>query len=160
MPAPFSPTGSDLLSTHQAAALKELAVRLQLVEAALPVDDNPNNVTIDESFDDLTCTINATLPTAFAINTFGYREARPTQYTPAAFTPGTSDLVSDTLQEALVEIATLLKTSELAVPEATRPNNVQITSDADTVSITASLPMIVTLDTSGRTVTAVTDYIP
>lgn len=160
MPAPFSPTGSDLKSTHQAAALKEVAVRLQLLEAALPVDTNPNNVTIDESFDDLTCTISATLPATFAINAIGHREALPSQYTPAPFVPGTSDLKSDTLQEALVEIATMLKQSELAVPSETRPDNVQVTTDADTISISASLPMQVTLNTLGQSVIAVTDYIP
>ena len=73
-----------------------------------------------------------------------------------------SDLSSTHQAAALLELATQLQSSELAVPEETRPNNVTITVDADagTASIAATLPITLSLDSSGQMVVTATDYIP
>jgi hypothetical protein len=62
---------------------------------------------------------------------------------------------------ALLEIAASLQESELAVPEASRPNNVSVTLDLEgqTASITATLPVSFAL-TNGKIETTATDYIP
>ncbi len=79
---------------------------------------------------------------------------------PAPFT--STDLKSTNQAAALLELATQLQSSELAVAEEVRPNNVTITIDADagTASIAATLPTTLSLDTSGKIVVTATDYIP
>lgn len=63
---------------------------------------------------------------------------------------------------ALLELAHLLQADEVAVPEATRPNNLTIAYDAEagTATITATLPITFALDTNGKPVATATDYIP
>ena len=135
-------------------------MRLQSVEAALPIDTRPDNITIDQSFDALTCTINATIPATFTINSAGHREAIPTEYTPAPFAPGSSDLSSTNLQSAFVEAATLLQNSEQQVTGDNPPDNIQVSSDDGQISVSAVLPMTFALDSAGNTVITVPDYIP
>lgn len=79
---------------------------------------------------------------------------------PAPFSQ--TDLSSINQPAALLELATQLQTSELSVPEETRPNNVTITVDADagTASVAATLPITLSLDTSGQMVVTASDYIP
>ena len=160
MPAPFVNTGSDLSSTHQASALREMAILLQAAEDAQTGDDVLNNVTIDDSYDDKLSTINVTIPSALAPTTSGSIESVGTDYLGAAFTPGTSDLKSTSLAAAMVEIAAQLKASENAVALENRPNNVQIAISDTATTVSAALPFSFSNDGSGNTVLAVTDYIP
>ncbi|MEM7554082.1 MAG: hypothetical protein AAF378_08275 [Cyanobacteria bacterium P01_A01_bin.84] len=73
-----------------------------------------------------------------------------------------TDLSSTNQPAALLELATQLQASELAVPEETRPNNLTIAIDAEegTASITATIPVTFALDSSGQLVVTATDYIP
>ena len=79
---------------------------------------------------------------------------------PAPFS--SSDLNSTNQPAALLELAAQLQASEFTVPEETRPNNVTIAVDADagTASIAATLPVTLSLDSSGQMVITATDYIP
>lgn len=79
---------------------------------------------------------------------------------PAPFS--SSDLNSTHQPAALLELAAQLQASELTVPEETRPNNVTIAVDADagTASIAATLPVTLSLDSSGQMVVTATDYLP
>ena len=72
-----------------------------------------------------------------------------------------TDLSSTHQPAALLELAAQLQASELTVDEATRPNNVTIAIDADagTASIAATLPITLSLDSSGQVVVTASDYI-
>jgi hypothetical protein len=72
------------------------------------------------------------------------------------------DIKSTNQAAGLLELATLLQASELTVPEETRPNNVTIAIDAEagTASVTATLPVTIVTDGTGKLVVTATDYIP
>ncbi len=72
-----------------------------------------------------------------------------------------TSIQSDHLPAALAEIAFRLQAAELTVPEETRPNNVSVTIDAEAgvASITATLPVTISLS-NGNAVIDATDYIP
>ena len=159
MPAPFVNTGSDLKSTHMAAALVEAATRLQSAELAIAADLRPNNVQVSQDLEGLTASITATLPVTVTLNTTGQPVLQASPYLVAPFVPGTSDLKSDTLPEALLEIAYKVEAAELAIPEATRPNNLSISISDGIASISMTAPIGFSLNTAGETVIAVTDYL-
>lgn len=75
--------------------------------------------------------------------------------------PGT-DIKSVNMPSGLLELAHMLQAYELSIPEETRPNNITIAYDAEelTATITATLPIVFTLDTNGKPVATATDYIP
>ncbi len=72
------------------------------------------------------------------------------------------DLKSTHKAAAALETAISLQSSELAVPEETRPNNVTITFDTEaaTATVTMTLPIGFTTDAAGRVVVEAIDYIP
>lgn len=80
---------------------------------------------------------------------------------PAPLSAG-SDIQATNVAAGLLQIAMLLQQAELTVPEETRPNNVTVSFDAEenTASVTATLPVTFTLDSSGQPVVTATDYIP
>lgn len=80
MPAPFS--SSDLNSTHQAAALLELATQLQTSELGVPEEVRPNNVTIIVDADAGTASVAATLPITFSLDSSGQLVVTATDYIP------------------------------------------------------------------------------
>jgi hypothetical protein len=159
MAAPFINTGSDLKSNHLVAALVETATRLQGAELAISADLRPNNVQVSQDLEALTATISATLPVTVSLNTAGQPVLQASSYIAAPFVPGTSDLKSDSLPEALLEIAYKVESAELAIPEATRPNNLSISISEGIASITMSAPIGFTLNTAGETVISVVDYL-
>jgi hypothetical protein len=63
---------------------------------------------------------------------------------------------------ALLELAQMVQAAELTVPVETRPNNVTITIDgeASTATVTATLPVAFTTDSTGKLVIDAIDYIP
>jgi hypothetical protein len=63
---------------------------------------------------------------------------------------------------ALLELAQLVQAAELTVPVETRPNNVTITIDgeASTATVSAVLPVIFSVDATGKIVVDAVDYIP
>jgi hypothetical protein len=159
MAAPFNNTGSDLKSTNLAAAFVEAATRLQSAELAIAADLRPNNVQVSQDLEALTATISATLPVTVTLNATGQPTLQASAYIIAPFIPGTSDLKSDTLPEALLEVAYLVEAAELALPEATRPNNLSISIADNIASISMTAPIAFALNTTGQTVISVTDYL-
>lgn len=73
-----------------------------------------------------------------------------------------NEILSTHKAAALLELAMSLQSSELTVPEETRPNNVQITFDAETgtASVAATLPVTFAPDATGKPVVTAVDYIP
>ncbi len=73
-----------------------------------------------------------------------------------------NDIKSTHKSAALLEVAMSLQSSELSVPEETRPNNVSVTFDAETgtAAVTATLPVTFVLDVDGKPVITATDYLP
>lgn len=159
MAAPFVNTGSDLKSTHLAAAFVEIATKLQSAELALPAETRPNNVQISLDLEALTVTVDAALPVSVSLNSTGQPIVNASAYIVAPFVPGTSDLKSDSLPEAVLEMAYLLENAELAVPEATRPNNITISIADGVATIAMTSPVTFTQNTSGQTVIAAVDYL-
>lgn len=72
------------------------------------------------------------------------------------------DLNSTHKPGLLLEAALSLQTSELAVPAETRPNNVTVTFDSEAAqaTLTATLPITVAIDGTGKAVIQAVDYIP
>lgn len=80
---------------------------------------------------------------------------------PAPLAPGT-DIQASNVPAGLLQLAILLQKAEELVPEDTRPNNITVAFDAEenTASVTATLPISITLDGSGQPVVTATDYLP
>lgn len=74
--------------------------------------------------------------------------------------PGT-DIKSTRKPAALLELAHLLQADELAISADNRPDNIAITYDAESgqATISATLPISYTLDTTGRPVATAIDYL-
>lgn len=66
-----------------------------------------------------------------------------------------------TLEGQLWEIALQMQLAELAIPSATRPNNIQVNVDPEgqTVSITFSAPASFTISSAGALVASPTPYL-
>lgn len=81
----------------------------------------------------------------------------------SVFAPGTGgDLKSTTVPAALLEMAGLAQSEELAIAADVRPDNVSITYDAETqvATITATVPATFAVDSTGKIVLTATDYLP
>lgn len=159
MAAPFVNTGSPLKSTHRAAAFIEAMIMLQNAESALPADTAPNNVSVSYDLEARTVTADAALPVATVISSTGQPTLQAQAYLVAAFVPGTSDVKSDTLPEAVLELAYMVNASELLIPEATRPNNISISIADDVATISFTGPITYSLDGTGKTLITTSDYL-
>lgn len=73
-----------------------------------------------------------------------------------------ADIKSTNIPAGILELAHQLQAKELLVPADTRPDNITITYDAETslATVTATLPIVFTLDANGKPVATATDYIP
>lgn len=73
-----------------------------------------------------------------------------------------ADLKSAHKPGLMLEAALSLQQSELATPIETRPNNVTVTidSEAGAATVTATLPVTVAIDATGKAVIQAVDYIP
>lgn len=159
MAAPFVNTGSDLKSTHLAAAFCEVAARLQTAELAISPELRPNNVQVSQDLEARTTSVSASLPVTIGLNATGNPILQASPYLVAPFVPGASDLKSDTLPEALLEIAYRVELAELAKPEATRPNNLSISISDGIASINMTAPITFALNAQGEIVIATVDYL-
>jgi hypothetical protein len=159
MPAPFVNTGSDLKSTHRAAALVELISRAQLAEEAIPEATRPNNVQVSYDLESKVVSAAATLPVTTSIGATGTPQLIAEPYMVAPFIPGASDLKSDTLPEAILEMAYRIEESEALMPEATRQNFISVSISDGIASISYSGPVTFTTNPAGETVIATVDYL-
>ncbi|MCC5670884.1 hypothetical protein LC653_45850 [Nostoc sp. CHAB 5784] len=159
----FDPgTAGTLKSTQIPQALFEVARALDAAEnlrnGANPGLPPRRNLSTTVSFDTGTIAIAATLPISTGIQVGGSVGVAVSDYlgtTYSAFTNGGGDLSSDTLPEALLEVASVLAAAEKAVtPAENQPNNVQIIFDLETASatISANLPFNTAAGTTGDVV--------
>lgn len=160
----FNNGGGSLKSTNKPAAFLEIAHLTNEAErAASTVDVTLDNVTVTYDTGARTTSVAATLPVGSAINSSGQIVVSATNYLGgSAFNPGTSgELKATTYPAAFLELAQLLATAEQAI-SPTPVNNVTISVDLEalTATVTATLPVVPTLDSAGKPVFTATDYIP
>jgi hypothetical protein len=166
----FDPgTSGTLKSTQIPAAFFEICRALDAAEnnrnGANPGLTPRRNLSTTVSFDTGTIAVAATIPVTTSIQANGALEVSAIDYlgsTYAAFIGGGGDLNSDSLPEALLEIASLLAASEKAVtPAENQPNNVQITFDLETGSavIAANLPFTTAAAANGDVTIHAIDYL-
>jgi hypothetical protein len=159
MPLPFIPTGSDLASTHGTAALFELVGKLQLAELAQPEATRPNNVSLAADQEEQTQTLTVSLPVTVSVNAAGRPEVTASPYMVAPFNPGTGTLKSDTMPEAVLELASLVEAYEQTIPEETRPDRIQLSIANGVATISCTAPTVVSFAANGSTVLSPADYV-
>lgn len=166
----FDPgTSGTLKSSQLPQALFEVARALDAAEnlrnGANPGLPPRRNLSTTVSFDTGTIAIAATLPISAGVQSGGSIGVSVSDYlgsTYSTFNNGAGDLTSDTLPEALLEIASVLAAAEKAVtPAENQPNNVQIIIDLETSSatISANLPFTTAAGTTGNVVVIAIDYL-
>lgn len=143
----FDPgTSGTLKSTQVPAAFFEVCRALDAAEntrnGANPGLPPRRNLSTTVSFDTGTIAVAATIPVTTNIQSNGSIDIVASDYlgsTYSVFANGGGDLKSDTLPEALLEMASILAAAEKSVtPAENQPNNVQIQFDIETGSATIS----------------------
>lgn len=166
----FDPgTAGTLKATQVPAAFFEICRALDAAEnmrnGANPGLPPRRNLSTTVSFDTGTIAIAATLPVTTNIQSNGSIDIAVSDYlgsTYSAFANGGGDLNSDTLPEALLEMASILAASEKAVtPAENQPNNVQIQFDveAGSATISANLPFNTAAAANGDVTIHAIDYL-
>ncbi|MBD2197943.1 MULTISPECIES: hypothetical protein [Calothrix] len=166
----FDPgTSGTLKSTQLPAAFFEICRALDAAEnsrnGANPGLTPRRNISTTVSFDTGTIAVAATLPVTTSIGAGGAIDIVVSDYlgsTYSTFANGGGDLASDTLPEALLEMASLLAAAEKAVtPAENQPNNIQIQFDLETGSATISgnLPFTTSAATNGDVTVHAIDYL-
>ncbi|MBD2489435.1 hypothetical protein [Aulosira sp. FACHB-615] len=166
----FDPGDAGTLkSTQLPAALFEICRALDAAEntrnGANPGLTPRRNISTTVSFDTGTIAVAATIPVTPSIGAGGLIQLTASDYLGAPysnFTNGGGDLASDTLPEALLEMANLLAAAEKAVtPAENQPNNVQVQFDLETGSatISANMPFTTAAATNGDVTVHAIDYL-
>ncbi|MCC5619248.1 hypothetical protein LC605_30090 [Nostoc sp. CHAB 5836] len=160
----FNNGGGTLKSSTKPAAFLEIAHLINEAErAASTVDVTLDNVTINYDTGARTATIDATLPVGSTINSSGQIVISASNYLGGSvFNPGTGgEIKASSFPSAFLEMAQFLAASEQAVTPAP-PNNITIAIDLEalTTTISATLPVVPTLDSAGKPVFTATDYLP
>jgi hypothetical protein len=166
----FDPgTSGTLKSTQVPAAFFEICRALDAAEntrnGANPGLPPRRNLSTTVSFDTGTIAVAATIPITTNIQSNGSIDIVASDYlgsTYSTFANGGGDLNSDTLPEALLEMASILAAAEKAVtPAENQPNNVQIQFDVETGSatISANLPFNTAAATNGDVTIHAIDYL-
>ena len=164
----ISVTGSSLKSTNLPGAFLEAALFLDSAEKARnganPGITPKNNVSITFSSDDGTANIAATLPVDVSQLSDGGVKYLPKDYlggTYAAFTAG-GDVTATSRMAAVAQIAQILSAAEKAIqPLEDQPNFIQVESSSEngTITVTAALPIVQTIDSTGHITIAALDYL-
>jgi hypothetical protein len=160
----FNNGGGTLKSSTKPAAFLEIAHLINEAErAASTVDVTLDNVTINYDTGARTTTIDATLRVGSTINSSGQIVISASNYLGGSiFNPGTGgEIKASSFPAAFLEMAQSLAASEQAVTP-TAPNNITIAIDLEalTATVTATLPVVPTLDSAGKPVFTATDYLP
>lgn len=157
----FAPgTNGTLKSTSYEAALLEAA---QLLELAEEGSTSPTTVNFtDVSFSNATkvAAITINLPVTLAISsTDGSVKISADSYVTPTFANGGGSLKSDTLPEAVLELAQFLQSLEIATSGAA--NNVDIIYNTEQryAAITASLPVVKSINNDGSIKTLASSYL-
>ena len=169
MASTFTSTGSSLTATHLPAALFEAARLLDAAEnsrnAANPGIAAKQNISVTVDFGTRTAAIAATIPATFGVDTAGKLSIDASDYLGApysTFTVGSGQVKSADVVSAFVEVAQYTAAAEKQItPIEDQPNNVQITMDAETTSITinANLPITTSAGTGGEVIIDAVDYL-
>lgn len=166
----FNPgTSGTLKSTQIPAAFFEVCRALDAAEnlrnGANPGLTPRRNLSTTVSFDTGTIAVAASIPITTNIQSNGSIDIVASDYlgaTYSVFANGGGDLKSDTLPEALLEIASVLSAAEKAVtPTENQPNNIQIQFDieAGTATISANLPFNTAAAANGDVTVHAIDYL-
>lgn len=161
-------TGSSLKSTNLPAALFEAALFLDTAEKARN-GANPglapkNALSLTISSDEGLINISAVLPAEVTIGVGGTLVYNAKDYlggTYSVFTAG-GDLSATSRQDAIVQIAQMLSNAEkLIQPVEDQPNFVQLdsSSEAGTITITATLPYNAAVLSTGSVEITTIDYL-
>lgn len=164
----FTPGASGLDSTTKPAALFEAARLLDASEnarnGANPGVAPKQNITVSIDFSTRVAAIAATIPIAFGLDNAGKILVDTIDYLSAPYSTFVAggDVKSVDTPSLFVEVAQILAAAEKAVtPVDDQPNNVSITVDAETQSVTvsANLPITTSSTTTGEVVIAAVDYL-
>lgn len=160
----FNNGGGTLKSTNKPAAFLEIAHLINETErSASTVDVTLDNVTVAYDTGARTSSISATLPIGASVNSSGQIVVSATNYLGGtAFNPGASgELKAISYPAAFLELAQIVAAAEQAITP-TAVNNVTIAIDLEGLSatVTATLPVVPSLDSAGKPVFTATDYIP
>ena len=153
-------TNGTLKSTSYEAALLEAA---QLLELAEEGSTNPTTVNFtDVSFSNATkiAAITINLPVTLVISsTDGSVKISADAYVTPTFANGGGSLKSDTLPEAVLELAQFLQSLEIATSGAA--NNVDIIYNTEQryAAITATLPVAKSINSDGSIKTLASSYL-
>lgn len=161
-------TGSSLKSTNIPSALFEAALFLDSAEksrnGANPGLAPKNALSLTISSDEGLINISAVLPAETTIGAGGTLIYNAKDYlggTYSNFTAG-GDLSAASRQDALVQIAQMLSNAEkLIQPAEDQPNFVQLesSSEAGTITVTATLPYTTAILTTGSVEVTAIDYL-
>jgi hypothetical protein len=161
-------TGSSLKSTNLPSALLEAALFLDAAEkdrnGANPGLAPKNSLTLTISSDEGLINISAVLPAETTIGAGGTLVYNAKDYlggSYSAFVAG-GDVSAAFRQDALVQIAQMLSNAEkLIQPVEDQPNFVQIesSSEAGTITVTATLPYTAVILTGGTVEIIAIDYL-
>lgn len=166
----FVTGGGTLQSTTLPNALFEAARLLDYAEttrnASQPTLAPKQNISTTVDFATKSIAIAATIPATFAPNASGQVVVIASDYLGApwsSFAPGTNGtLKSANAVAAFVEVAQILSNGEKVVtPIEDQPNNVQVTIDAETATITvsANLPVEIGATEAGVVTLYAVDYL-
>ncbi|MHC5737468.1 hypothetical protein [Nostoc sp.] len=158
----FAPgTNGTLKSTSYEAAFLEAAQILELAEegSLTPTTVNFTDVSFNNAQKTADITIN--LPVTLAISsTDGSVRISGDAYVTPTFANGGGSVKSDTLPEAVLEIAQFLQSLEIATSDAANNVNVTYNSEQRFAAITASLPAVKSVSADGSIKITVTPYLP
>ncbi|MBE9215688.1 hypothetical protein IQ247_23985 [Plectonema cf. radiosum LEGE 06105] len=165
----FDPGVSGLVkSTNIPAAFFEICRALDAAEnarnGANPGLPPQRNISTTVSFDTGTIAVAATIPVTATVGADGVIQLTAVNYLGATYGAFVldGDMTSDTLPEAMVEIATLLSNTEKSItPAENQPDNVQVQFDLETGSavISANLPFTSRSETDGAVTVIAIDYL-
>lgn len=161
-------TGSSLKADTIPGALVEAALLVDAAEKARnganPGITPKNNVSLTFSSDDGTANIAATIPADITVGSDGSVKYLAKDYlggTYAAFTAGGA-VTATSVMAAFVQVAQILSAAEKAIqPAEDQPNFIQVdsSSEAGTITVTAALPFTSTIDASGNLTIIALDYL-
>lgn len=161
-------TGSSVKSSTLPAALLEACLLLDTAEktrnGANPGLPAKNFLTLTISSDEGIINISAALPASITLGTDGSIVYNATDYLGAAYSPFTSGgaITATSVMDAVVMLAQILSNTEkLVTPLEDQPNFVQVeaSSEAGTITVTATLPYRATILTSGAIEINAIDYL-
>lgn len=160
----FANGGGTLKSTNKPAALFELATLLNDVERAASTTDDPiENITMAVDLEARVANISAALPITPSVDGAGNSIITAVNYLPGSvFNIGAAgDLKKANYPGAFLELALTVAAAEAAVAP-TPENNVTIAFDLEdrSATVTISLPIVPTIDGTGKMTVSATDYLP